>query len=93
MTFEVTDGDLPAMAAFEIRDSLGRVYPLQSKRLAPDFFFHPQIYRGPGETVRLPAGTYTLHAQADEKNLWRSTVTVLPRRVTPVTLAPASPTP
>jgi plastocyanin len=41
----------------------------------------------------VPAGTYTLHAQADEKNLWRSTVTVLPRRVTPVTLAPATPAP
>jgi len=36
-----------------------RVYPSQSKRLAPDFAFHPQIYRGDGEKLKLPDGTYT----------------------------------
>lgn len=41
----------------------------------------------------VPAGTYTLHAQVDEKTQWRATVTVHPRRVSPVTLAPASPAP
>ena len=29
---------------FIIRDQ-GRVYPSQAKRLAPDFAFHPQVYR------------------------------------------------
>ena len=48
----------PTTGMFEIRDSLGRVYPSQAKRLAPDFAFHPQIYRNDGETLRLPAGTY-----------------------------------
>ncbi len=43
-----------------IRDRLNRLYPLPSKRLAPDFFFQPQIYRADGETVRLPAGYYTI---------------------------------
>lgn len=50
----------PAMASFVIRDRLDRIYPLPAKRLAPDFFFQPQIYRADGETVQLPAGYYTM---------------------------------
>ncbi len=50
----------PAVAAFDIRDHLGRVYPEQTKRLAPDFFFHPQIYRKDGETIPLPPGEYDI---------------------------------
>lgn len=61
VTFAVTDADgTPCMAAFEIRDAQGRVYPAQPKRLAPDFFFHPQIYRETGKSIRLPAGIYTV---------------------------------
>ncbi|MFN3650322.1 MAG: CehA/McbA family metallohydrolase [Armatimonadota bacterium] len=48
----------PCTAGFVIRDRAGRVYPSPAKRLAPDFSFHPQIYRKDGETVRLPAGEY-----------------------------------
>ena len=61
VTFRVRDenGD-PAMASFIVRDSLNRLYPNPSKRLAPDFFFQPQIYRADGETLRLPDGQYTL---------------------------------
>ena len=44
---------MSARQAFVIRDKHGRVYPARSKRLAPDFYFHEQIYRGDGETVRL----------------------------------------
>jgi hypothetical protein len=51
---------LPAVAAFTIRDAQGQIHPLQSKRLEPDFFFQPQIYRAHGETVPLPAGKYTI---------------------------------
>ena len=59
--FQVTDADgLPAFARFEIEDDRGRVYPAQSKRLAPDFFFQRQIYRGDGETISLPPGNYTV---------------------------------
>jgi hypothetical protein len=50
----------PAMASFIIRDRLNRLYPNPSKRLAPDFFFQPQIYRADGENVRLPDGYYTI---------------------------------
>ena len=53
------DGE-PTMAAFEIRDRFGRVYPSQAKRLAPDFAFHPQVYRYDGESVELPKGVYSV---------------------------------
>lgn len=46
------------MVALEIRDQQGRVYPNPARRLAPDFFFHNQVYRGAGETVTLPPGEY-----------------------------------
>ena len=52
------DGE-PTMAAFIIRDKRGRVYPNPARRLAPDFFFHNQVYRQDGETVTLPPGEYT----------------------------------
>ena len=50
----------PCTAAFVIEDQAGRIYPAQTKRLAPDFFFHPQIYRADGEALRLPDGVYTI---------------------------------
>ena len=50
----------PVMAMLVIRDQQGRVYPSQAKRLAPDFAFHPQIYRADGESIKLPAGIYTI---------------------------------
>ena len=61
VTLKVLDDDgKPAVAAFTFRDAQGRVYPSQAKRLAPDFFFHPQVYRGDGETIALPEGSYTV---------------------------------
>ncbi|MBL9139195.1 MAG: CehA/McbA family metallohydrolase [Verrucomicrobiales bacterium] len=50
----------PTTAALLVRDARGRVYPSPAKRLAPDFFFHPQIYRSHGESLRLPEGQYTV---------------------------------
>lgn len=44
-------------ARLEFRDQQGQVFPLQAKRLAPDFFFQPQIYRQDGDVVLLPPGT------------------------------------
>jgi len=59
LTLKVADekGE-PSTAGFTIRDAGGRVYPSQAKRLAPDFSFHPQVYRHDGESVKLPAGKY-----------------------------------
>jgi hypothetical protein len=52
--------DRPTTASFLIRDQKNRVFPSQTKRLAPDFFFHPQVYRADGEDILLPPGTYTV---------------------------------
>lgn len=52
-----TDG-APGFARLLFRDSRGHVYPPQAKRLAPDFFFQPHIYRASGETVILPPGKF-----------------------------------
>ena len=50
----------PTTASLLIRDKQGRVYPSPAKRLAPDFGFHPQIYRADGESIRLPDGEYAI---------------------------------
>ncbi len=61
VSFRVMDfDDRPTTGSFLIRDTFGRVYPSQTKRLAPDFAFHPQIYRANGESVLLPPGRYTV---------------------------------
>src|SRR5262245_18810623 len=61
VALKVTDYDSqPTTAAFVIRDKFGRVYPNPARRLAPDFFFHNQIYRSDGESVHLPPGEYTV---------------------------------
>ncbi len=53
------DGE-PTTAAFTIRDEFNRVYPNPARRIAPDFFFHQQIYRATGETVPLAPGEYSI---------------------------------
>ena len=61
VAFEILDEhDNPTTASLEIRDTLGRVYPAQTKRLAPDFSFHPQVYRTSGETLTLPTGNFKI---------------------------------
>jgi hypothetical protein len=50
----------PTTASFVIRDAQGRTHPPRFKRLAPDFDFHPQVYRSDGERIKLPAGDYTV---------------------------------
>ena len=61
VTLKVIDVDgEPTTAAFEIRDERGHVYPTPGRRLAPDFFFHAQVYRHDGESVLLPPGGYDL---------------------------------
>ncbi len=59
VTFHVLDEKgQPSSAAFTITDGIGRIYPNPSKRLAPDLFFQPQIYRADGDKVVLPPGQY-----------------------------------
>lgn len=57
----ITDFDgSPTTARLTFRDNAGHVFPPQAKRLAPDFYFQPQIYRHNGDTVLLPPGELTL---------------------------------
>ncbi len=59
VTLEVIDDDgQPTTGQFVFRDDRGRVYPARARRLAPDFFFHDQVYRSSGETVLLPPGKF-----------------------------------
>ena len=50
------------VASLIIRDESGRYYPPQLMRIAPDLPFQKQIYRGDGETIVLPDGTYTIQS-------------------------------
>ncbi|MCI0525329.1 MAG: CehA/McbA family metallohydrolase, partial [Acidobacteria bacterium] len=69
----------PTTAAFVIRDAQDRVYPPRFKRLAPDFDFHPQIYRSDGEKVKLPAGEYTVeYARGPEYVVKRQPIRIAP---------------
>lgn len=61
LTIDDFDGQ-PTVGKLLFRDVQGRVYPPQPKRLAPDLFFQPHIYRHSGETVLLPPGKFRLQA-------------------------------
>jgi hypothetical protein len=59
----VRDADgQPTIAKLQFMDKLGHVYPPQPKRLAPDLFFQPHIYRADGESVLLPPGWFTMQS-------------------------------
>jgi hypothetical protein len=82
VVLDVLDDDgRPTTASFLVRDKLGRVYPSPTRRLAPDFFFHPQVYRQSGETVLLPPGTFTVEWTRGPEYLTQSrTITVPPSK-------------
>jgi hypothetical protein len=63
IVLEVRDERGPCMASFRVRDARGFVYPPKTKRLAPDFFFHSQIYRQSGETLQLADGDYEVEVR------------------------------
>jgi hypothetical protein len=70
ITLRVLDENgAPCTAGFEIRDRAGRVYPSPIKRLAPDFGFHPQIYRADGEKLHLPNGEYNVVFQRGPESI------------------------
>lgn len=86
LTFRVQDEKgQPTTAMFTIRDRQGRIYPAQTRRLAPDFAFQPQIYRANGEKLRLPQGIYTLGVARGPEYLTQTrtlTMTGKPQTVT-----------
>src|SRR5436190_1136073 len=73
VTFRVRDENgKSTTASFVIRDQRGHIYPSQAKRLAPDFAFHPQVYRADGEEVRLPAGKYNIEFSRGPESITRT---------------------
>jgi hypothetical protein len=59
--FSVKDADgRGCIASLTVTDTQGLVYPPQAMRLAPDLSFQRQVYRGDGESLRLPDGAYTI---------------------------------
>jgi hypothetical protein len=83
VTLDIHDDDgRPTMASFLFRDPKGRVYPSQTRRLAPDFFFHPQVYRQSGETILLPPGTYSVEYTRGPEYVTQKKTIVVPRAET-----------
>jgi hypothetical protein len=67
----------PTTASLRVTDAQGHVFPAPAKRLAPDFFFHHQVYRSDGEVMRLPEGRYSVEfRRGPESVLERQTVVV-----------------
>ncbi|MBM1105905.1 CehA/McbA family metallohydrolase [Aurantibacter crassamenti] len=61
IVFEILDeNQKPTTASLIIKDKQGHIYPSQTKRLAPDFYFQPQVYRNHLESINLPKGKYTI---------------------------------
>ena len=78
----ITDHDgKPGIARLEFRDSQGRVFPLQAKRVVPDFFFQSHVYRIDGEVVWLPPGEFDVqYSRGPEYRVGRTSVVVQPGR-------------
>ncbi len=73
----IDDDGKPTTGQFVIRDAKDRVYPSRARRLAPDFFFHDQIYRHSGEYVALPPGEYDVaYTRGPEYQILKRKVTV-----------------
>jgi hypothetical protein len=73
----IDDDGRPTTGQFVFRDHLGRIYPSRSRRLAPDFFFHDQIYRHSGEMVKLPPGKFEVtYTRGPEYRVLKREITV-----------------
>lgn len=59
----------PTTAALTVTDAQGHVFPAPAKRLAPDFFFHHQVYRADRETLRLPEGRYAVEFERGPESI------------------------
>ena len=71
------DDGKPTTGQFVFRDEHGRVYPSRARRLAPDLFFHDQVYRHNGETVLLPPGKFeATYTRGPEYRILTRTITV-----------------
>lgn len=78
VNLEIIDDDgQPTTGQLVIHDKQNRVYPARTRRLAPDFFFHDQIYRHSGEEVLLPPGEYQVtYTRGPEYQIDQRSITV-----------------
>ena len=78
VTLSIRDHNGEATVAnLTFRDKMGRIFPPQPKRLAPDLFFQPQIYRADGGMVLLPPGKFELsYSRGPEYRELKKKVTV-----------------
>lgn len=78
VVLEVLDEDgKPTTGQFVFRDRRSRIYPSRARRLAPDFFFHDQVYRANGESVLLPPGDYEVaYTRGPEYRVLKRQITV-----------------
>ena len=68
----------PTVGNLIFRDAHGRIFPPQAKRLAPDLFFQPQIYRADASTVLLPPGDFEVtYSRGPEYRVLKKKFTVL----------------
>lgn len=75
----VRDHDgVPTTGRFLFVDRQNHVFPPQSKRLAPDFFFQKHIYREDGDFVLLPAGEFTMFYGRGPEYRWLRRKIVVP---------------
>lgn len=79
----------PTVASFLIKDRQGRVYPSPAKRLAPDFAFHHQVYRGDGEVLKLPDGAYTVEVSRGPESIPQTTTLTVNASTTSATFKTA----
>ncbi|NOX99194.1 MAG: CehA/McbA family metallohydrolase [Verrucomicrobia bacterium] len=78
LTIKDADGQ-PTSARLIFRDKQGHVYPSQAKRLAPDLFFQPQIYRHSGEVVLLPPGELSVeYCRGPEYEVLKKDIEIAP---------------
>jgi hypothetical protein len=81
---DIRDADgAPVTCSLLIRDALGRAYPSQTRRSAPDMFFQKRIYRADGETVTLPPGRYQLEAGRGPEYLMQRAEWLVPEQGAP----------
>jgi hypothetical protein len=85
---QISDFDgTPTTARLTIRDNSGHVFPPQAKRLAPDFYFQPQIYRHDADTVLLPPSELTLeYTRGPEYKRLRKQITIKDDRSAEITV-------
>ena len=78
VTLDILDDDgRPTVGQFVFQDARGRIYPAKARRMAPDLYFHDQIYRRSGDSVQLPPGKFQVtYTRGPEYRVLQREITV-----------------